>query len=137
MVYESILGKSIVYVKVMSEYLLYIIIVFSYMVLHELSHILMAKYVKLSMRIQLVKVHGIPLGIGLSLEGYESKRSILEVKGDSRRKYLAVALAPYWLIPVSIAMIYSDMMVIRIAGMVLSVVSIVNLPLEFFQPWSV
>lgn len=125
------------YVKVMSEYLLYIVIVFSYMMLHELSHILMAKYVKLGMKIQLVKVHGVPLGIGLSLEGYESKKSILEVEKNSRRKYLAVALAPYWLIPVSITMIYLDMMAIRIAGMVLLVVNIINLPLEFFQPWSV
>ena len=123
-------------VKVMSEYLLYMVIVFTYMFIHEIIHIVVAKFLKLNASIYIVKVRGIPIGIGLRLNGYENIRSILEVNGADRSKYILVALAPYSLISLFILMVFSNMVALKIAGMVLLLANLINMPLEFFQPWS-
>jgi len=125
-----------VLVKVMSEYLLYIVIVFTYMFIHEAIHIVVAKYLKLNISVHIIKICGIPIGIGLKLNGYENIRSIFEVNGVDRVKYILVALAPYSLIPLFILMVFSNIVVLKIAGMVLLLANLINMPLEFFQPWS-
>ena len=123
-------------VKVMSEYLLYMVIVFTYMFIHEIIHIVVARFLKLNTSIHIVKIRGIPIGIGLRLNGYENIRSILEVNGADRSKYILVALAPYSLISLFILMVFSNMVALKIAGMVLLLANLINMPLEFFQPWS-
>lgn len=123
-------------VEVKYEYLLYIVIVFTYMLIHEVIHIVVAKYLKLNTSVHVVKVCGIPIGIGLRLNGYENMRSIFEVNGADRVKYILVALAPYSLIPLFVLMIFSNIVVLRTAGIVLLLANLVNMPLEFFQPWS-
>ncbi len=123
-------------VKVMSEYLLYMVIVFTYMFIHEIIHIVVARFLKLNTSIHIVKIRGIPIGIGLRLNGYENIRSILEINGADRSKYILVALAPYSLIPLFILMVFSNMVALKIAGMVSLLANLINMPLEFFQPWS-
>jgi len=123
-------------VKVMSEYLLYMVIVFTYMFIHEIIHIVVARFLKLNTSIHIVKIRGIPIGIGLRLNGYENIRSVLEINGADRSKYILVALAPYSLIPLFILMVFSNMVALKIAGMVLLLANLINMPLEFFQPWS-
>ncbi len=133
---ETILGAKPVLAKVMSEYLLYFVIVFVYPIIHESIHAIVAKTLGMDFKLNIFRIKRIPIGIGLDITEYRDKKSILELDRRSRVKYMLVALTPYivLLAPI-ILMIYSNVPSIKIAGIVLLILSIINLPLELFQPW--
>ncbi len=133
---ETILGAKPVFAKVMSEYLLYFIIVFIYPVIHESIHVIVARMLGMGFKLNVFKVKKIPIGIGLDIMEYRDKKSVLELSRRDRIRYMLIALAPYiiLLVPI-ILMIYSNVQSIKMAGIVLLVLSIINLPLELFQPW--
>ena len=133
---ETIPGVKAVFAKVMSEYLLYFVIVFIYPIIHESIHIVVAKTLGLNFRLSVFKVKRIPIGIGLEIMEYQDKKSILELSYRDRVRYIVVALAPYLILLAPIVlMICSNTPSVKVAGIVLLISSIINIPLELFQPW--
>ena len=124
------------YVEVMSGYLLYTSIVFAYLILHELSHVFAAKILGYNPRIKLVLYKNrIPIAITVVVKEFEKYKSFYEIENvKDKVKYIIIAITPYWLLALAlIVMVPSASPIVKISGIVITLSSIINLPLEFLQ----
>ncbi len=120
--------------KVILEFTIYVIIVFASMILHELSHLAVARILGIRGSIGIFTVKRVPLGLKLVLEKYSSVPSFSMLEYRDRIHYILIALAPYWLFIFSLWLIYYSNNVSCIyAGYVILLFHIINLPLEFIS----
>jgi len=109
----------------------YLAVVASTVAAHEALHLLAAKLAGLQAKLSLK-----PAGFAVELKGFESYRSIFEV-GDKEKakRYLAVALAPYVLLPAYVvALSLACDAAVKSALAASIAYHAANAPLEVYQP---
>ena len=120
--------------KVIVEFTVYVLIVFASMVLHELSHYIVAKILGENGSIKVFSKKYMLWGFRLELERYSRTRSLSDLRRDEKVRYVIIAMAPYWLLVYSLLLIYYSHSIACIyAGYVVFVFHLINLPLEFIN----
>ncbi len=120
--------------KVILEFTVYVLIVFLSMILHELSHAIVARIFGEKGTIKIFSRKHLLLGLRLELEKYSGISSFLELNHEDKIRYVIIALAPYWLFIFGLWLIYSSYSTACVyAGYVIIVFHTINLPLEFIN----